>query len=323
MANEVIPSQLFLEQNNAAIGRNIARLILLLLNWQRKAVTLRGKNDKATKANINKWLDDFEQIYSGDISDISVLYGIQGFTGVNLDVDSQGGASRTDVSTATFTALYQQRVDQMRGKILTEARALRNYLAKNWKGKANQFYTSFDEFTKEANALGIPLRDQVTKFLALPLNKDFTYTPDKARRTGIKTKSGLWRPDAYASMYARTRGREIEDIVRMDETRDLGINVVQISNANTVTPICLKYEGKYFWVDAPIDGLEKLPIRPPFHPNCVHRILPIVRDQQERFINTNRSKDSKFRREAQQFTPGQKKSVNKQEQWNLAHRIQV
>jgi hypothetical protein len=323
MPNEVIPSQVFLEQNNATIGRNIARLILLLNNWQRKAVDLRGKNDKETKANINQWLNDFEQIYTNNIYDITVLYGIQGHTGVNMEVDSQGGVTRTQASAATFTSIYQQRAEQMRGKILTEARALRNYLAKNWIGKANQFYTSFDEFTKEANALGIPLRDQVTKFLSLPLNKDFTYTPEKGRRTGIKTKGGLWRPDAYGSMYARTRGREIEDIVRLDETRELGLNIVQVSNANTTTPICLKYEGKYFWIDAPVEGLQRLPIRPPFHPNCVHRILPIVRDQQAKFISTNQQKDSKFNRESKKFTPGQNRSVNKQEQWNLANRIQV
>lgn len=323
MSNAVIPSQLFLEQNNATIGRNIARLVLLLQNWQRKSVDLRGKNDKETKANINKWLDDFEQIYAGNISDITVLYGIQGFTGINMEVSDQGGTVREDVSRGTYLALYQQRSEQMRGKILTEARALRNYLARNWRGKSNQFYTAYDEFVKEANALGIPLREQVNKFLALPLNKDYTYTPDRQRRFGIKTKGGLWRPDAYGSMYARTRGREIEDIVRMDETRELGLNIVQISNANTTTPICLKYEGKYFYVDSPVNGLQKLPIRPPFHPNCVHRILPVVRDQQEKFLRTNRSKDAKYRSKAKSFTAGQKRSVNKQESWNLENRIQV
>jgi hypothetical protein len=321
MANEVIPSQVFLEQNNATIGRNIARLILLLNNWQRKAVDLRGKNDKATKANINKWLDDFEQIYNSNIYDITVLYGMQGYTGVNMEVDSQGGVSRSQVTAATYTSIYQQRAEQMRGKILTQARMLRNYLALEWKGKDNQFYTAFDEFTKEANALGIPLRDQVNKFLAMPLNKEFTYTPDLRQ---LRDRTGrLWRPDAYGSMYARTRGREIEDIVRMDETRELGLNIVQISNANTVTPICLKYEGKYFWVDAPVDGLQRLPIRPPFHPNCVHRILPIVRDQQKKFIQTNNQKDANFRSKSSKFTPGQNRSVNKQEKWNLANRIQV
>jgi hypothetical protein len=299
-------------------GEELARLILLIRLWQQKSVNLKGATTRQTKNNINRWLTEFETTFSDGTLRTSEAYMVEGARQVNNVVAEQGGETRTDLSDQVFIAAYANRTQQMRGKVLTQARGMRNFLALEWRDKqtVDNFFKKWDAFQIEANALGLTLREQVEGFLKLDKDaRTLTYLVDSAGRR--------WQPGNYAAMYARTRGRELEDIVRMDETRELGINVVQISNANTTTPICLKYEGKFFWVDVPVEGLEQLPIRPPFHPNCVHRIFPMSKENPTKFRKTNANKNKKFRNASKSFTPSQKKNITTQTDWNLANRIQV
>jgi hypothetical protein len=311
----LITQQLILAVGDAATGRAIARLVFLMSNWQKEVLTLEGANLAETKKNINRWLGKFEQIFVSNNVDISILYGLQGFADVNTSMGTQGGPHRDDLSRKNFLTAYQSRIRITRGKVLSDARMLRNHLAAAWKGNANSFYKGYDEFVKEANALGIGLKEQTEKFLSQPLNKKFTYMTDSIGRK--------WKPNHYSTMYARTRGREIEDVVRVDEMKEFGVNTTQVTNAGTTTPICLKYEGKYYWITSPVDGLEQLPIRPPFHPNCVHRLLPVVRENHTKWVKTNRNKGKKYKVAKKGFTPGQDRSIIKQETWNLKNRVQV
>jgi hypothetical protein len=299
-------------------GKDLARLSLLMDIWQKQSLYLEEKgNFKKTKRNINLWLEEFEQIFFDGVMKPVQVYGYEGFANVNLSSERQGGESRENIELENYLAVYASQNRIMRGKVLTQARLLRNTLATSWidKKQTEAFYQRWDDYLKETNALGFSLQKQTETFLVKDANKAFTHLTDSGGRK--------WKPNHYSTMYARTRGREIEDIVRVDECRELGVNMVQVTNANTTTPICLNYEGKYYYLDTPIEGFQKLPIRPPFHPNCVHRILPVVRENMTKYKKVNNNKDKKYNRLSNDFTDSQKKYVDKQITWNLDNRIQV
>ena len=295
-------------------GQELARIDFLTRMWQMESVTLRGQSRAETKRRINKWLADFQVMFSSNTNDISLLYGLEGFQNVNLSSKSQGGFSRDDVDKENFESVYRSQTRILQGKVEAQSLFLRNTIAIKWaKGGAEKFYQRWDDYIKEANTLGLSLQEQVGKFLANDANKAFTYLTDSAGRK--------WQPNHYSTMYARTRGREYEDIVRVSECKELGINLVQVTNAGTTTPICLNYEGKYYYIDTPVNGFTRLPIRAPFHPNCVHRILPVVRENLTKFKNINKNKTKKYNKLP--LTDSQKKSVVKQQDWNKINRIQV
>ena len=299
-------------------GEELARLMFLIRLWWEKSIDIRGATGKQTKENVNKWLTEFEYTFSQYSLNTSKAYMVEGAREVSDAIQTQRGLPKLDTSDQVFLIAYKQRTQQMAGKIFAQARGMRNDLAIQWKDKkkVDAFYDNWDKYQRESNSLGLSLKEQVEGFLARDKTaRTLTYLRDSAGRQ--------WRPDAYSAMFTRTRGRELEDIVRMDEAREMGVNIVQVSNAGTTTPICLNYEGKYYWVDTPVQGLERLPLRTPFHPNCVHRIYPIVRDNQTKFIKTNANKERKFKKASKDFTDGQKRATEKQTKWNLANRIQV
>ena len=64
--------------------------------WQEQAPFLQGETLQQTKANINNWLNKFEQLYTKEVYDITILYGLQGYADVNTSSKDQGGPSRVD-----------------------------------------------------------------------------------------------------------------------------------------------------------------------------------------------------------------------------------
>jgi hypothetical protein len=135
----------------------------------------------------------------------------------------------------------------------------------------------------------------------------------------IDSAGRQWRPTAYADMYARTRSREIEDIIMTDEMQEVGLDVVRINNVSTTTPICLQYEGKYFSLFGKTPELPILEIKSPFHPRCRHRMLP-QRDYQPQQLSVNKKVDKKVSKLSKDWSDAEKSSITKQEAWNLENR---
>jgi hypothetical protein len=98
---------------------------------------------------------------------------------------------------------------------------------------------------------------------------------------------------------------------------------VRINNVNTTTPICLQYEGKVFSLTGQTPGLPVLKIRPPFHPNCRHRILATRRQDVAKGLENNRKIDRKNAQLRKTYTPGQKRTIKKQEDFIIANRAPV
>jgi hypothetical protein len=114
-------------------------------------------------------------------------------------------------------------------------------------------------------------------------------------------------------MYSRTRGSEFYTKTALQEMDELGIDVVQISDISTDTPICSKYVGKFFSRTGATPGLPTLQITPPFHPNCVHTLLSSRKISPAKLNRINRRLDKNFN--SKTFTKKQSASIGNQEEY--------
>jgi hypothetical protein len=208
----------------------------------------------------------------------------------------------------SFRKVYKNQMVTLANKNLTEARLLRNSLAfslgdDNWKN----VYNAYDEFIKRS--LGMDLDTIQKEFQKKAIYQDAVFFIDKSGRR--------WDPSAYSEMWGRTRSREIEDIIMQDEMANVGLDVVQINDVSTTTPICLQYENKFFSLYGQTPELPVLEIRPPFHPNCRHRMLP-QRNFKTTMLTDNRRVDIKFNKS--DVSESNKETMAKQEAWNLKNR---
>lgn len=82
------------------------------------------------------------------------------------------------------------------------------------------------------------------------------------------------RASAYAKMVVRTKFHEAASAAAVQQARNHGTSLVQVSTHNTRTPVCLPFEGKIFSLGGDDRRFPALGDVPPFHPNCLHLILP-------------------------------------------------
>lgn len=76
-------------------------------------------------------------------------------------------------------------------------------------------------------------------------------------------------PEYYAELLARTRTRDAQSAASVQASLDYGVDLIQVSDHNTTTEICMKYEGQIFSISGKTPGYERLGEIAPFHPNCV------------------------------------------------------
>jgi hypothetical protein len=299
-------------------AKEIARLVFLMRAWSEKSVTLQAATDTETIKNINRWLNEFETMFRTGQLNVNTMSGFGGWSIGRTEAIQAGllAASADVYDKQLFLDSYRNTIKQLSNKDLTHARLLRVSLTKAWgRGKWKEFYKAFDEFSKESQALGLTLRERTTKFLNQPIAKKFVRIIDRAGRK--------WSPDRYAQMYARTRGREMEDEIHTDELIANDMDVIKISETATTTPICLQYVGKFFSLTGDTPGFPKLKIRPEFHPNCVHRILAASRVDAAQARKRNISIDKKFKSIDAGLTNAQKKAIAKQEAFILKNRRKI
>ena len=300
---------------NSTVGVEIARLVFLTRAWSAKSLTLRVEgNEAATIRNIDKWLIDFENMFRTNMVNIDVLSGYGGWLSAQGAV---GGITSKEI----YLQSYKSTVLAFAQKDFTKARVLRAGLQIRWKdtNKVNSFYDAFDDFIKESQALGIGTRERVSKFLN---SKQGLEMVSLEARDAAGKITRVYKPESYASMYSRTRSREMEDVIARKEAKELGLDVIQINDVNTTTPICLQFENKYFSLEGKTPGLPILKIFPGFHPNCKHRILilgepPTIGEMQ----GVNGTVNVETKKASASWTKGEKRTVKKQEKWNRENRV--
>jgi hypothetical protein len=270
-------------------------------NWELKFFGLQGASETATRQNINLWLDEMELTFDGGATNSNIMAGYGGY-GISRHTAKLGFDFKT------FKEVYKNQMITIGTKDLTQARLLRNSLGfslgdDQWKA----VYAEYDEFIKKS--IGMPLDTIKKEFQKKAIYQDSVYFVDSLGRQ--------WRPTAYSEMWGRTRSREIEDIIMTSDMQKVGLDVVQISNASTTTPICLQFEGKFYSKFGQTPELPLLEIFPPFHPNCVHRMIP----QRNFVVNMEKSNKLVDKKVANAgFTSAEKKSIRKQETWNRKNR---
>lgn len=303
-------AQVLFTQTTSGVEK--ARFELLMRRWRRNLL-----NDKAIvmsvaekKAFVNSWLQEFEEIFRNSSAKINLLSGYTGFISAN-GID--GITSDIDV----YLNNYRQTVAALTNKDLVQARGLRNNLSLRLKGEGlEKIYSDFNAFTKEARALGLTQRERVDAFLN-STGKQYSTIQTRSARTGAVR---LWRPDKYARMYANTRDSELRDEIFQDQLIENDIDIVQVSDHGTDTPICMQFEGQVYSLMGETPGLPVLQQRPPFHPNCKHVLVgrPRLPVRNARKINFKASKQLASNR--QSWSAKTKLSVDRQERWNITNK---
>jgi len=231
--------------------------------------------DKHANKNVNLWLDDMEQtIGDGFVTGNASI----GYNAVNVTT----GVIGSGINSGAFKEIYATEILRLSRPQLAEATIIRNNLAYGLQdGKAKALLEEFEQFSK--SSLGMSLEQKKTQFLVGAQKNDLLVYTDKLGRQ--------WKPDAYAEMLQRTQGAEINSIITTQTMQENDLDVVLISQTGTISPICIRYDGKYFSLNGLTPSLPLLDMQPPYHPNCKHVMLP-QRDYQTSMLDTNSKVDN-------------------------------
>ena len=83
----------------------------------------------------------------------------------------------------------------------------------------------------------------------------------------------------YAKMVARTTMRDSQTAATLDNCKRYENDLVEVSSHGTDCEICLPYEGNVYSVSGTSSKYPHLSEDPPFHPNCLHSILPTSEEE--------------------------------------------
>jgi hypothetical protein len=303
-------AQVLLTQTTTGVEK--ARFELLMRKWRTKLYNTKVPDltMSAQKVFVNNWLNEFEEIFRQESAKINTLAGYGGFISAN-------GANDVVSSIDDYLANYRQTVTALTNKDLVQARSARNGMALAFRRKGiGNFFDELAEFDKEARALGLTQRERVNSFLNTIGKNQSTITTFN-RQTNYVMR---WKPDAYARMYANTRDSQLRDEIFQDQLIELDSDTVQVSSHGTTTPICQQYEGKIFSLTGKNPSLPVLQQRPGFHPSCKHVLLsrPRMTNREARKINFVQGK--KLSVQKKNWPDTAKKTINKQEVYNLKNR---
>lgn len=92
----------------------------------------------------------------------------------------------------------------------------------------------------------------------------------------IEIKGKMWRMDKYADLVARTELRRTQSEAVKNESIRMGSDLVEVSDHGTESEICEEYEGNIYSISGEDTKYSYLDQEPPFHPNCMHFIIPYV-----------------------------------------------
>lgn len=93
--------------------------------------------------------------------------------------------------------------------------------------------------------------------------------------------SRRFTPKYYAEMVSRVKFHEAQSRAAMQTAGNYGTSLVQVSNHNTITPLCMEFEGKVFSMNGKDSRFPTLINTPPFHVNCLHLLFPMFESAME------------------------------------------
>lgn len=87
-----------------------------------------------------------------------------------------------------------------------------------------------------------------------------------------------YRPDYYAELVARTRGREASSQGTINTALQYDVDLVQWSVHSNSCPICQELQGKIYSISGTNDDFPALTkeTTPPAHPHCAHVLTPVL-----------------------------------------------
>jgi hypothetical protein len=92
-----------------------------------------------------------------------------------------------------------------------------------------------------------------------------------------------YKPAYYAELVARTRTTEAVTQGAINTAIENGFDLVQITVHNhPQDDPCSPHQGRIYSLSGKSKTFPKLTARPPFHPNCRHRIVPVSEEHLER-----------------------------------------
>jgi len=83
----------------------------------------------------------------------------------------------------------------------------------------------------------------------------------------------MYNARKYAKMVARTELRKAQTEATKEKAREYGHDLVQVSDHDGC-PDCEEWEGNIYSLSGAHPVYEQLTNEPPFHPNCLHSLLP-------------------------------------------------
>ena len=92
----------------------------------------------------------------------------------------------------------------------------------------------------------------------------------------IEIKGRMYRMDKYADMVARTELRRTQSEGVKNECVRMGQDLVEVSDHGTDCEECEEYEGNIYSISGEDPNHSFLDQEPPFHPNCMHFIIPYI-----------------------------------------------
>ena len=104
---------------------------------------------------------------------------------------------------------------------------------------------------------------------------------------GIKSRKFVqagrykYRPEYYAELVARTKFHAAHTQASLMQGRNLGTDLMQVSSHNTETRLCMPFEGKIYSASGKDFRFPPLTDSPPYHPNCLHLIIPAFESAME------------------------------------------
>jgi len=83
-----------------------------------------------------------------------------------------------------------------------------------------------------------------------------------------------YKPSYYAEMVARTKFHQAQSQAALVQANNHSTDLMQVSSHNTLTRICIPYEGKIYSISGNDKRFPALFDTPPYHPNCLHLLFP-------------------------------------------------
>jgi hypothetical protein len=114
---------------------------------------------------------------------------------------------------------------------------------------------------------------ETLEFKNVTLNNTFV---EQGQFVTSKNGSRKYNADYYSEMVYRTETREAQSLATKEVANSVGSDLVQVSSHNTLTPLCMEYEGKIFSLNGKNTDFPILSEEPPFHVNCLHSISVVT-----------------------------------------------